>query len=64
MSRRGLLSRNPSRVVHILPALSSPPAYSTGRTGHVEVLQVAFDPAKVEYEELVRFFYTFHVRAR
>lgn len=34
---------------------------STGRTGHVEVLQVAYDPSKVEYEELVRFFYTFHV---
>ena len=37
-------------------------ASSTGRTGHVEVLQVAYDPSKVEYEELVRFFYTFHVR--
>ena len=33
----------------------------TGRTGHVEVLQLAYDPSKVEYEDLVRFFYTFHV---
>ena len=32
----------------------------TGKTGHVEVLQIFFDPQKATYEELVKFFFTFH----
>lgn len=32
----------------------------TGRTGYVEVAHVLFDSSKVDYEELVKFFYTFH----
>ena len=31
-----------------------------GDTTHVEVLHIKFDSSKVSYEELVRFFYTFH----
>lgn len=32
----------------------------TGTTGYVEVAHVLFDSSKVDYEELVKFFYTFH----
>ena len=32
----------------------------TGRTGHAEVVQVAFDPAKVTYEQLLRVFWENH----
>ena len=32
----------------------------TGRTGHAETVQVAFDPAKVGYEELVDTFWRAH----
>lgn len=32
----------------------------TRDTGYVEVAHVLFDSSKVEYKELVRFFYTFH----
>mmetsp|Transcript_2221 Transcript_2221/g.6030 ORF Transcript_2221/g.6030 Transcript_2221/m.6030 type:complete len:266 (-) Transcript_2221:392-1189(-) len=32
----------------------------SGSTGHVEVLHMAFDPAKVDYETMCRFFFTFH----
>ena len=32
----------------------------TGSTGHVEVLQLRFDNTKVTYEQLVKFFFTFH----
>lgn len=32
----------------------------TDRTGHAEVVQVDFDPAKVTYEELVRVFFDIH----
>ena len=31
-----------------------------GHTGHIEVLHVLFDHTKVAYEELVKFFFTFH----
>ncbi len=32
----------------------------SGRTGHAEVVQVAFDPAKVSYEELLKLFWEHH----
>ena len=32
----------------------------TGRTGHAEVVQVAFDPSKVTYAELLRHFWELH----
>ena len=31
-----------------------------GTTGHVEVVQLVFDKSKAPYEELVKFFFTFH----
>ena len=32
----------------------------TGRTGHAEVVRVAFDPAVLSYADLLRVFYTIH----
>ena len=32
----------------------------TGRTGHAEVVQVAFDPAQVSYREVLEVFFTIH----
>jgi peptide-methionine (S)-S-oxide reductase len=32
----------------------------SGRTGHAEVVQVAFDPAQVSYRELLEVFFTIH----
>jgi peptide-methionine (S)-S-oxide reductase len=32
----------------------------TGRTGHAEVVQVEYDPAKVSYQELLRVFWENH----
>jgi peptide-methionine (S)-S-oxide reductase len=32
----------------------------TGRTGHAEVVQVAFDPAEVSFRELLEVFFTIH----
>jgi peptide-methionine (S)-S-oxide reductase len=32
----------------------------TGRTGHAEVVQVAFDPAVISYEDILRIFFTLH----
>ncbi len=35
-------------------------AVCTGRTGHAEVVQVAFDPAQLDYANLLRVFFTIH----
>jgi peptide-methionine (S)-S-oxide reductase len=32
----------------------------TGRTGHAEVVQVAFDPSRVSYEALLKLFWEYH----
>lgn len=32
----------------------------TGRTGHAEVVQITFDPAVIDYRELLRVFFTIH----
>jgi peptide-methionine (S)-S-oxide reductase len=32
----------------------------TGRTGHAEVVQVAFDPGQVSYADILRVFFTIH----
>ncbi|MDA8050586.1 MAG: peptide-methionine (S)-S-oxide reductase MsrA [Rhodospirillales bacterium] len=32
----------------------------TGRTGHAEVVQIAFDPAAIGYADLLRIFFTIH----
>lgn len=39
------------------------PAYKevcSGRTGHAEVVQVEFDPARVSYEQLLELFWSIH----
>ena len=33
---------------------------STGRTGHAEVVQVTYDPARITYEELLDWFWKLH----
>ncbi len=35
-------------------------AVCSGRTGHVEVVQVTFDPALLDYADLLRVFFTIH----
>lgn len=32
----------------------------TGRTGHAEVVQITYDPAEIDYRELLRVFFTIH----
>jgi peptide-methionine (S)-S-oxide reductase len=33
---------------------------STGRTGHVEVIQITYDPAKISFRELLEIFFATH----
>ena len=45
------------------PEAQKNPSYEdvcTGASGHVEVLQMRFDPAQLPYEALVNHFFTFH----
>ncbi len=35
-------------------------AVCSGRTGHAEVVQVTFDPAQLDYADLLRVFFTIH----
>ncbi len=35
-------------------------AVCTGTTGHAEVIEIAYDPAKISYGELMRVFFTLH----
>ena len=45
------------------PNAKSTPSYDEvceGTTGHVEVLHVLFDSSKATFEELCKFFFTFH----
>jgi len=32
----------------------------TGRTGHAETVEIVFDPDRIGYEEILRFFFRFH----
>ena len=51
----GFMSPNPNAIQN--------PSYQkvcTGKTSHVEVCQVKFNPGLVSYEDLVKFFFTFH----
>ena len=52
------------RVGFMGPPEAAPnPSYKdvcSGSTGHVEVLQLRFDPAALPYDELVKHFFPFH----
>jgi peptide-methionine (S)-S-oxide reductase len=54
-------------VDHVVPGYAggsvANPSYEavcTGRTGHAEVIQVAFDPAVIGYHDLLEVFFAFH----
>jgi methionine-S-sulfoxide reductase len=32
----------------------------TGRTGHAETVEIVFDPDRISFEEILRFFFRFH----
>ena len=52
-----------STAVGYAGGLTPNPTYQetcSGRTGHAEVVRVAFDPARVTYEELLRHFWESH----
>ena len=45
------------------PRNSAYPSYEEvceGNTGHIEVIFILYDMTKVHYEDLVKFFFTFH----
>ena len=51
----GFMSPNPKAMKN--------PSYSqvcSGSSGHVEVLHILYDSSLVSYEDMVKFFYTFH----
>jgi peptide methionine sulfoxide reductase msrA/msrB len=52
-----------SAVSGFMGGYAEKPTYSdvvSGNTGHLEVVEVAYDPAKVTYEELAKYFFEIH----
>jgi len=52
-----------SAVVGYTGGTTANPTYGqvcSDRTGHAESIQIAYDPSRVSYEELVRFFFSIH----
>lgn len=52
-----------STVVGYTGGTADCPTYSqvcTDKTGHAEAVQIAFDPSRVSYQELARFFFSLH----
>jgi methionine-S-sulfoxide reductase len=52
-----------STVVGYIGGTADCPTYGqvcTDKTGHAEAVQIAFDPSRVSYEDLMRFFFSLH----
>ena len=68
LSDRDFAKDNPEAIVGTKVGFMHPDSMGTvtydevceGDTGYVEVLLILFDSSKVKYEELVKFFFTFH----